>query len=584
MLRRRTALRPRHDSLAMSETSSLKFKTAYDEAKSTIAASLDAVKTTYDTINRDLSDEIKACEKDKKELTASLTKANKEIDGLKSTVSGLEISLASSKELAAATQKSRGACPPIRSQPRPRTAANPVHRWIGVIVSIFSTAADDDPPFSSRRLNKARTRTPPSPPRRSRRISTRSSCRRRRTTTRSSSPAPTRRRRRCHHRRHEAGGGGAKGDARADPGDARRGAHQGQGRVFRALQRRRRARPQARRDPRGSRGAEEGERRLGEQTQRLQVEARSRREGRGGDRGDAQRQDLAAQHRAHRREDRGDGLEARGGQVQDGGGEVRATAEDALRDKAAAQEARVLAEKDSKTALEAKAKAEAERLEFQRDAKEEALAAKNAVAATEQANKSLDALAVKHEALSSKYQETSETSKVAIEAGKGKISSLEATIAEREIALATLKDQSADIKRTLTNKLQEETTAHDASKQQFERLKQESYNLYTACTGCMQQLEEYRVALERESQESARLHQALATQKQEAARDALRPSKANMMLPVLHRRLRTADRAPPDLRASPTSRPRTSPSSTPTGSSPGKTPTRDRGENSFAVD
>jgi len=92
--------------LAMSETSSLKFKTAYDEAKSTIAASLDAVKTTYDTINRDLSDELKAVEKDKKELSNSLAKANKEIDGLKSTVAGLETSLQSSKELAAATATS----------------------------------------------------------------------------------------------------------------------------------------------------------------------------------------------------------------------------------------------------------------------------------------------------------------------------------------------------------------------------------------------------------------------------------------------------------------------------------------------
>lgn len=113
----------------MSETSSLKFKTAYDEAKSTIAASLDAVKTTYDTINRDLSDEIKACEKDKKELTASLTKANKEIDGLKSTVSGLEISLASSKELAAATQKSLEVrdrrCDPNRDRERPQNLSIP---------------------------------------------------------------------------------------------------------------------------------------------------------------------------------------------------------------------------------------------------------------------------------------------------------------------------------------------------------------------------------------------------------------------------------------------------------------------------
>lgn len=95
-----------HPPLAMSETSSLKFKTAYDEAKSTIAASLDAVKTTYDTINRDLSDEIKAADKERKELNAGLAKANKEIDSLKSTVSGLEISLSSSKELASATHKS----------------------------------------------------------------------------------------------------------------------------------------------------------------------------------------------------------------------------------------------------------------------------------------------------------------------------------------------------------------------------------------------------------------------------------------------------------------------------------------------
>ena len=243
-----------------------------------------------------------------------------------------------------------------------------------------------------------------------------------------------------------------------------------------------------------------------------------------------------------------------------------------------------MAEKDSKTALEAKAKAEAERLQFQRDAKEEALAAKNALAATEQANKSLDALAVKHEALSQKYQETSESSKVAIEAGKGKISSLEAIIAEREIALATLKDQSADIKRTLTNKLQEETTAHEASKQQFERLKQESYNLYTAYTGCMQQLEEYRVALERESQESARLHQALATQKQEAARDALRPSKANMMLPPSSIAGLNGGSGAAGFESFANFSSANISELNPDGSSPGKTPTRDRGENSFAVD
>ena len=265
---------------------------------------------------------------------------------------------------------------------------------------------------------------------------------------------------------------------------------------------------------------------------------------------------------------------------------TRQVADAALKDKASAQEARVLAEKDSKVALEAKAKAEAERLVFQRDAKEEAIAAKNAVTSTEQVQKAFDALQVKHETLSQKYQEVSETSKVAIESFKGNIASLTMTIAERETALAALKDQSADAKRTLTAKLQEESTAHNASRAQFERLKQESYNLYTAYTGCMQQLEEYRVALERESQESARLHQALATQKQEAARDALRPSKANMMLPpssiaglngghgaVGFENFANFNSSSSNIREL-----------NPDGTSPGKTPTRDRGENSFAVD
>jgi hypothetical protein len=264
----------------------------------------------------------------------------------------------------------------------------------------------------------------------------------------------------------------------------------------------------------------------------------------------------------------------------------RQVAEAASADKSAAQEARVLAEKDSKIALEAKAKAEAERTEKERDAKEEAANALNAKSATEQVTKQFDALTVKYEAISQKYNETNETSKVAIESGKGKISSLEATLAERELALASLKDASADTKRSLTNKLQEESTAHEASKQQFERLKQESYNLYTAYTGCMQQLEEYRVALERESQESARLHQALATQKQEAARDALRPSKANMMLPPSSlaglnngpgasgfenfANFHSANISELNSDSSPIS---------------GKgTPARDRGENSFAVD
>ena len=47
----------------------------------------------------------------------------------------------------------------------------------------------------------------------------------------------------------------------------------------------------------------------------------------------------------------------------------------------------------------------------------------------------------------------------------------------------------------------------------------------------MQQLQEFREALERETQESARLHQAMAQAKQEAARDAMRLRSSNTMLP-----------------------------------------------------
>ena len=65
---------------------------------------------------------------------------------------------------------------------------------------------------------------------------------------------------------------------------------------------------------------------------------------------------------------------------------------------------------------------------------------------------------------------------------------------------------------------------------QLERLKQEAYNLYTSYTGAMQQMEEYRGALERETHESAKLHQAIAQQKNEAARDAVKMSSAGAML------------------------------------------------------
>lgn len=99
-------------------------------------------------------------------------------------------------------------------------------------------------------------------------------------------------------------------------------------------------------------------------------------------------------------------------------------------------------------------------------------------------------------------------------------------------ALLASKEEVAELKALLTDKVAEEVAAHDLTRTQLDRLKQESFNLYTAYTQSMEKLEEYRHALEAESQESARLHEALARQKQQAAREAMRMSKSSsMMLP-----------------------------------------------------
>lgn len=89
----------------MSETSALKFQQAYDEARTSITSSLNSVKDTYEGIQRDLGNEIKASNLEKKELTASLNEANNKIEGLNGVITGLETSLSASKELAATTQK-----------------------------------------------------------------------------------------------------------------------------------------------------------------------------------------------------------------------------------------------------------------------------------------------------------------------------------------------------------------------------------------------------------------------------------------------------------------------------------------------
>ena len=89
----------------MSETSALKFQQAYDEARASITSSLSSVKDTYEGIQRDLGNEIKALDTERKELTASLNDANKKIEGLNGVIRGLENSLNTSKELVATTQK-----------------------------------------------------------------------------------------------------------------------------------------------------------------------------------------------------------------------------------------------------------------------------------------------------------------------------------------------------------------------------------------------------------------------------------------------------------------------------------------------
>lgn len=213
----------------------------------------------------------------------------------------------------------------------------------------------------------------------------------------------------------------------------------------------------------------------------------------------------------------------------------RSQSEAATAEKHAAQEARVLAEKDMKAALEEKAKVDALCISKERDAKDEATKASQATAEAEKANKNLEMVRDKLEGLTTQHHELSDTTKSQLAAASSKMAWLEATLAEKEAAIATMKVQGADLKKTLSEKIAEETTTHEATKSQLERLKQEAYNLYTAYTGAMQQLEEYRVALERESQESARLHQAMAQQKQEAARDALRTNKSSgMLLPPAH--------------------------------------------------
>lgn len=111
----------------------------------------------------------------------------------------------------------------------------------------------------------------------------------------------------------------------------------------------------------------------------------------------------------------------------------------------------------------------------------------------------------------------------------------------RKLAEQALEMKDTDLKE-LTHKaqlmekdfkeaLKHEKEEHAVTEDRLEKLKQQSFDLYNAYTSTMQQLEEYRAALERESQEAANLHAALAKQKEEAARDALRQRSSKFIAP-----------------------------------------------------
>ena len=103
-----------------------------------------------------------------------------------------------------------------------------------------------------------------------------------------------------------------------------------------------------------------------------------------------------------------------------------------------------------------------------------------------------------------------------------------------EVKEAELKDvthKAQLMEKDFREALKHEKEEHAATEDRLEKLKQQSFDLYNAYTTTMQQLEEYRAALERESQESANLHAALAKQKEEAARDALRTRSSKFIAP-----------------------------------------------------
>jgi len=107
----------------------------------------------------------------------------------------------------------------------------------------------------------------------------------------------------------------------------------------------------------------------------------------------------------------------------------------------------------------------------------------------------------------------------------------EAALDVRENELKDLKHKAQLMEKDYKEMLADEKQARQTLEENYEQLKTDSVNLYNAYTSCQQQIEEYRIALEREAQESAALHAALAKQKEDAARDAVRQRSSRVVAP-----------------------------------------------------
>ena len=107
----------------------------------------------------------------------------------------------------------------------------------------------------------------------------------------------------------------------------------------------------------------------------------------------------------------------------------------------------------------------------------------------------------------------------------------EQALDQREHELKDIKHKAQMMEKDYKEMLSHEKAARAELEENYETLKQDSVNLYNAYTSCNQQIEEYRIALEREAQEAAALHAALAKQKEDAARDALRTRSTRVVPP-----------------------------------------------------